>query len=95
MDTFVIGEAYVTINNLTHTWSSDLEMTLTHVDTGTAINFVNTAFDSSAYGGTYTSRDGEADLNIAFAAIGTGDALASESYSDTPSDPFSTFIGES
>ena len=99
----IIGEAWIDISQLTHTWAGDLQFQLTS-PSGTVANVVNrpgfpengnTGFgDSTDYGGDYTFRDGEADLFAALDALGATDILPGGSYSHLAGDAFSVFNGE-
>lgn len=84
----VIDRMWVTIEGLTHTWAGDVTLTLEH-ELGGSLRLVErvgrstgTGFgDSSDFAGTYTFRDGGADLWAAAGGIGPDDAIAPGTYS--------------
>lgn len=103
-DNFQIADASVMLNNLTHTWVGDLQISLQGPG-GQTIDLVNRvgvppgAGDSSDYNGTYTFANAGANIWTTAAGLGSTGAIPSGTYAATtagsgaPTNGFNSFVG--
>lgn len=80
-DALTITEVSISLNGLTHAWLGDVDVTLTHVETGTVLTIFQhvgggTFGDSSDFGGTYGFDDDNLGNLWTEAAAKTGAQIA-------------------